>query len=99
MAKYYIAGIVREEDGSGYSAYIPDVPEVCAGGETADEAVFYATEGLKVALRERMAQGKDIPSPCTMDEACEKVRAERELDGLPFPEDSLFLPISAAKAE
>lgn len=95
MARY-IAGIVREEDGSGYSAYIPDIPEVCAGGKTPDEALFYASEGLKVALRNRAETGLGLPSPCGLEEARARVRAERALDGLPFPEDSLFRSLEVA---
>ena len=39
MEMFYIAGIVPEEDGSGYSVYFPDVPQVAAGGETVQEAM------------------------------------------------------------
>lgn len=90
MNIYYIAGIVEESDGSGYTAYFPDVPEVCASGVTMQKVLFYAGEGLRQALRTRVEEGKAIPAPCSMEEARERVRDERNQVELPFPEDSLF---------
>lgn len=86
--------VVLVWDEKGFSAYIPDIPEVCAGGLTIHEATVYAERGLKEALRARKEKGEILPSPCNMDEAREKVRAERELDNLPFREDSPVLYLS-----
>ena len=53
MKKFYIAGIVPEsmEEGGGYSVYIPDMPQVAAGGENVAEAIANATSALYLALR------------------------------------------------
>ena len=86
MGNYYVAGIVKEQDGSGYSVYFPDFMEVCAGGETIPEAIANATEGLFMAMRNRIEDNRDIPDPCDMNTAKEKIKAERKEDGLETPD-------------
>ena len=95
MKSYYIAGIVKEEDGSGYSVYFPDVPNVAAGGETVAEAITMAEEGLLSELQDMAGQNASIPEPSPLEKVKAKVREEREADGLPFPEDTLFQFIAA----
>ena len=69
MATYYIAGIVKEDDGSGYSVYFPDVPYVCASGTSIPEAVENASEGLYLALRGLAEDRQDAPTPSDMESA------------------------------
>lgn len=95
MKAFYVAGIIREADGSGYSVYFPDVPNVAAGGQNILEAITNAEDGLCVALRAMAAQRQDIPQPSDIETVKEKVRAEREADGLPYPKDALYQYISA----
>ena len=95
MKVFYIAGIVPEEDGSGYSVYFPDVPNVAAGGENVQEAITNATDGLYVALRGMAEQHQEIPTASDLETVKAKVRAEREGDGLPYPEDTLYQYIAA----
>lgn len=95
MSCFYIAGIVPEQDGRGYSVYFPDVPNVAAGGETVEEAITNATDGLYVALRDIAEQNAKIPSPSSLAEVTAKVRQEREADGLPYPKDTLYQYIAA----
>ena len=94
---YYLAGIIREADGSGYSVYFPDVPNVAAGGESVEEALGNAASGLAMALRDLAERNAPIPS--SMEAARAKVRAERELDGLPFPDDALFQYVAAPELD
>ncbi len=77
------------------SRYFPDVPNVAAGGETVEEAIVNATDGLYVALRGMAEDNAPLPVPSSLPVAMEKVRAEREGDGLPFPKESLFQYIPA----
>lgn len=95
MKNFYIAGIVREDDGSGYSVYFPDVPNVCAGGRTVPEAIENASDGLYVALRGMAEDRLEIPSPSDMETVRKKVREERALDNLPYPEDTIYQYIPA----
>lgn len=95
MSIFYIAGIVPEQAGGGYSVYFPDVPNVAAGGETVEEAIINATDGLCVALRNIAEQNAEIPAPSALEDVKEKVRQERETDGLPYPEDTLYQYIAA----
>ena len=98
MNRYYIAGIVQEEDG-GYSVYFPDVPNAVGGGETVEEAIFNASEGLIVALRGMVEQGAAIPEPSTMDAVKRAVEAERLGDDLPYPEDTIYQYVAAPSLE
>lgn len=95
MDSYYIAGIIRESDGSGYSVYFPDVPNVCAGGTSIQEAISNATEGLYVAMREIAEQNQAIPQPSSLEDVRASVKSMREADGLPYPDDALFQYIPA----
>ena len=92
---YYIAGIIREDDGSGYSVYFPDVPNVCAGGTTIQEAISHATEGLGVALLDLAEQNREIPAPSALEDVQKAVQAIRREDGLPYPDDALYPYIPA----
>lgn len=95
MDRYYIAGIIREDDGSGYSVYFPDVPNVCAGGTSVQEAISHATEGLYVALRDLAEQNQEIPEASALEAVRASVKALREADGLPYPDDALYQFIPA----
>jgi len=97
MQTFYIAGIVPEsmESGGGYSVYFPDVPTVAAGGETVEEAISAAADGLYVALRGIAEQGGEIPVPSRLDAVRAGVKAEREQDDLPYPEGTLYQYIAA----
>jgi predicted RNase H-like HicB family nuclease len=101
MKTFYIAGIVPEsaESGGGYSVYFPDVPNVAAGGESIEEAINNATEGLYIALRGLAEQNAAMPSPSSLPKARAKVRAERQADGLPCPADVLYQYIPAPAVE
>ena len=95
MSYSYPAGIIREDDGSGYSVYFPDLPNVAAGGKSVEEALNNASSGLAVALRDLAERNVPVPAPSSMEEARAKVRAEREADELPFPDDALFQNVDA----
>lgn len=90
MRKYYIAGIIHEEDGSGYSVYFPDVPNVCAGGSSVEEAIDNAMDGLYVCLRGMAEDREEIPVPSDMETAKAKARAARIMDDLPCPDDVIY---------
>ena len=90
MKKFYIAGIVKEEDGSGYSVYFPDIPNMAIGGETVEEALENAADCLIYTLRSMAEQNATIPNPSSMEEVKRRVKEERELDGLSCPEDTLY---------
>lgn len=95
MKKYYIAGIMREEDGTGYSVYFPDVPNVCAGGSDLAEAIANAEDGLYEALRGLAEDNKPIPEPSGLQEAEKGLRAFHEKIGMAYPADTLYQHIAA----
>ena len=95
--KFYIAGIVPEsaEEGGGYSVYFPDMPNVAAGGETVEEAIRNAASGLYLALRGLAEQNAPIPEPSSLQAVRAAVLSERDGDGLPCPEDTVYQYIPA----
>ncbi len=99
MHTCHIAGIVREDDGSGYTVYFPDVPVVCASGTTPENGFLRGGEGLRLTLRDMVEQGKVVPVSCSMEEARDRVRTERALDALPFSEGTLFQYVPAPDLE
>ena len=101
MKKYYIAGIVPErlEDGGGYSVYIPDAPNVAAGGESVEEAIGNATSGLYLALRALAEQNIAIPEPSDWAAVRAGVEAERTMDGLSCPAEIVYQYIPAPSLE
>jgi len=92
MKKFYHAGIVPENvgQGGGYSVYIPDVPQVAAGGGSVAEAIDNATSALGLALRGMIEQNMTIPEPSTLKDVQSMVQAERRQDGLPYPEGTEY---------
>jgi len=97
MKKFYLAGIVPEnsEAGGGYSVYIPDVPQVAAGGESVAEAIANATSALYLALRGLAERNAAIPEPSALETVRAKVCAERNGDGLPCPDETVYQYIPA----
>lgn len=82
MANQYLVYAVKEDDGGGYSAYIPEFPTVCAGGESVDEAVYNAKSGAMLAMDWLVEARRPLLNPVTQEEGEAQVRAERAKDGL-----------------
>jgi len=97
MKKFYHAGIVPENagQGGGYSVYIPDFPQVAAGGENVAEAIDNATSALGLAWHGMIEQNMAIPEPSTLKDVQSLVRAERRQDGLPYPKETVYHNIPA----
>lgn len=92
---YYIAGIIKEDDGSGFSVYFPDVPSVCASGDSVTEAIENATDGLYEALRGMAEDNTPLPPSSDLDTVKAGVRAFREKIQLPYPDDIIYQYIPA----
>jgi len=97
VKKFYLAGIVPENanSGGGYSVYIPDVPQVAAGGESVAEAIDNATSALYLALRGMAEHNAAIPESSSFHDVQSMVRAERKQDGLPYPKETVYQYIPA----
>lgn len=99
MRKYFIAGIFREEDGSGYSVYFPDVPNVCAGGETLSEAIENATDGLYEAMRGMLDDNMAIPEPSDLEKVKKGVQEWHAKIGVLCPKDAMYQFIPAPELD
>jgi antitoxin HicB len=54
---------LSDEDGGGYLARFPDLPDVMGDGETPEEALADGLDALKGALAALAEWGKPIPEP------------------------------------
>ncbi len=50
---------------TNYSAYVPDLPECVATGETVERVTRLMREGIALHLESMRADGEPIPSPTT----------------------------------
>jgi predicted RNase H-like HicB family nuclease len=94
MKTYYAAGFVPEEDGK-YSVYFPDIPGCHTWGENLAHATEVAPDALADMLEAMAADNDEIPAPSSLSEVREKVREIRKLDGLPYPEDTVYQLVAA----
>ena len=62
-AKY---GIVIEDAGGNYSAYVPDLPGCVATGQTIEEVSREITEAIEFHLEGLCEDGLPIPEPSTV---------------------------------
>jgi predicted RNase H-like HicB family nuclease len=57
--------VVIEKTGTGYSAYVPDLPGCVSVGATRDEMDRNIREAIELYLDELHEQGSPIPAPTT----------------------------------
>jgi predicted RNase H-like HicB family nuclease len=62
MKKY---PVIIEKTGSGFSAYVPDLPGCVAFGETRAETEQQIREGIAFHIRGMRQEGLSIPEPTT----------------------------------
>lgn len=65
MARYYPA--VFEPTGDGYSVWFPDLPGLTSAGDTPEDAMRNAEEGLQGHLALMIEDGDAVPEPSTLD--------------------------------
>ena len=64
MAEYRIAvKALSPDDGSGFLAWVPDLPGCMSDGETAEDAVRNCREAIGEWIDHAMRCGEHIPSP------------------------------------
>jgi predicted RNase H-like HicB family nuclease len=61
--KRYVA--VIEKTGTGYGAYVPDLPGCVAAGDTYDEAERLIREAIPFHIEGLRHNGDLVPEPCT----------------------------------
>ena len=66
--KKYIALIEFDEEIGTYGVIVPDMPGFFSGGETYEEAVSMAHEGLTFHIEGLLEDGDEIPEPSTWEE-------------------------------
>ena len=62
MKKYLV---IIEKTGSGFSAYVPDLPGCVAFGETRSETEQQIREGIAFHIHGMREEGLSIPEPTT----------------------------------
>ena len=59
----YLVIIEPAEDGSGFGAYVPDLPGCVATGKTAEEARERITFSIPLHIESLRAHGEPVPPP------------------------------------
>ena len=62
----YFAFVLKDED-SAYGIVFPDIPGCFSAGDTYDEAVGNASEGLQAHVESLRDNGKRVPEPRTFE--------------------------------
>ena len=64
----YLVVIEPAEDGSGFGAYVPDLPGCVATGRTADEAKERVAFSIPLHIASLRAHGEPVPPPAALVE-------------------------------
>jgi predicted RNase H-like HicB family nuclease len=64
---YYVA-LMHKDEGSAYGVSFPDLPGCYSAGDTLDEAMDNAREGLAAFVRWMEADGDSVPAPRPPDQ-------------------------------
>lgn len=75
VAYTIVVNKLKEEDGAGYVAYVPDLRGCISDGETPEEAVANASDAINEWIETAKELGRDIPEPGS---AARRAMAERE---------------------
>lgn len=60
-------GFIEHEPGRSYGVFFPDFPGLVSGGETLEEALTKAPQGLRFHVATMLADGDAIPQPTPFD--------------------------------
>ncbi|MDO5537593.1 MAG: type II toxin-antitoxin system HicB family antitoxin [Desulfovibrionaceae bacterium] len=91
MLRYYFCAFIPSEDG-GYAIMSPDFPEALSQGDDLEDAMFMATDCLRVTVEAYDDQGDAIPEPCALAAARERIAAN--LKGNDWkPEGEILYPL------
>jgi predicted RNase H-like HicB family nuclease len=64
----YLVIIEPAEDGSGFGAYVPDLPGCVATGTTREEALDRISFSVPLHIESLRAHGEAVPPPCSSAE-------------------------------
>ena len=64
----YLVVIEPAEDGSGFGAYVPDLPGCVAAGRTAEEAKERIAFSIPLHIASLRAHGEPVPPPAAQVE-------------------------------
>ncbi len=72
MTNYLIAFI---PDGGGFSLFSPDFPEFSSCGDDLDDAMYMASDCLRICVEEYLKEGRALPAPCDMHTARKRIES------------------------
>lgn len=64
----YLVVIEPAEDGSGFGAYVPDLPDCVAAGQTAEEAKERIAFSIPLHIASLREHGEPVPPPAAQVE-------------------------------
>ncbi len=95
--KYYYMAFIPVPEG-GFSIFSPDFKEIASQGETLEECMEMASDALNGVVEEYAKARKNLPSPCTLEEAKKRIANELlELD-VNVPEEGIIFQLVKAPA-
>jgi antitoxin HicB len=59
----WVYGVSIHKEGADHVVSVRDLPEVVTSGDTFEEALELAADGVEVVVSARMEQGRDLPLP------------------------------------
>ncbi len=63
--------VIFEKTGTGWSAYVPDLPGVVATGPTREEVARLMSEGIAIHIEGMIEDGIPVPEPSSY---CQEIR-------------------------
>ena len=98
MQSYYYLVFVPCEEG-GFSIFSPDFREITSQGDTLAECMTMGEDALSVMAEEYAAQRRDMPSPCSLDEARSRMAAYFREMGIEPAGEVLYQLVGAPDAD
>jgi predicted RNase H-like HicB family nuclease len=93
---YYPATLTPAEDGSGrYGVTFEDLPGCVSQGENLEDALRMGQEALTFHLRTMVADGDELPSPSSLEEARAKNESLSREEGYAVPQGTVYQYILA----
>ncbi len=96
--RYYCLAFVPAPEG-GYAIFSPDFPEITTQGKDIADSIEMAADALRCITEEYAKMKKALPTPSTLEEAKEKMKAELEDLGISVPSNAIlyqFIPAPSA---
>ena len=88
--------VFEHTQGTGYSAWVPDLPGCAAAATTRDECELRIRAALALHLAGMQEDGEPVPKPSAVDAVLAGLREDGEPVPAPSAVDAVFVAVGAA---